>query len=184
MTLRFGAPASPWIVVRLDDRRRLLGPESGGADSILATATPTRLFMSLSAFPTESVGRGDSWREKVPFAVPNLTHDQGSVNVTVTTKVKDVRVVDGDTIVVLGISIRGENRRLAAPPSQSSGTSLAPISTYVRMQGEERFAVGRGATIVLDLRGVVEMQVGVVGGFHMSPIEQEVRVTRRLLVNQ
>lgn len=106
-------------------------------------------------FPARAVGVGDKWTETVEVPLGEIPGNKGPIKATTEIRVLEIRVQDGDTIVVLDVGTRLPTDPIAMSAEGEQGT----ITFAGVLAGDQEFSLPRGAVISGTMGGEVRITV-------------------------
>ena len=142
----------------LDDRMRVVRASFAGAPGV-----PAGLSRQLGGnvrgasfaipFPAQPVGVGDVWTETIEVPLGQVPGASGPIKATTEARVLEIRVAEGDTIVVLDVV----SKMPTDPITVSAQGEQATINLAGSLTGDQEFSLARGATVSGKLGGEVRM---------------------------
>ncbi len=133
-------------------------------------------FQGTIPLPQNPVGVGDSWTFGVSSKASRFRAQAVPLGFTGKATVKELRVVDRDTVAVLAIALKLHGL-LSAPQL------VAPAEMNGDMKGEETFSVNHGVSWRFKVDGRVEWELSVMGvtGLHPERITFGMTTERNIL---
>jgi hypothetical protein len=115
-------------------------------------------------FPEQPVRVGESWTEAIDLPLGELPGNPGPVRATTTLTLREVRVQEGDTSVVLDVvsAMPQDPIRVQAEGGQ------ATIRLNGALEGEQEFSLTRGLPLTAAIAGVVRMTMTGPSGEEMT----------------
>lgn len=140
----------PGFTAMFNDRREWV--DTTASPDSLTDVFRNVVFNAMVPLPAAPVGVGDSWTSESPHQITHFLKPLQDQRTSSRCKVKAIRVVDGDTLVDIDVSIR--LRALFTPKGFDN-----PVDLRGDVKGRETFSTSRGATLHSMLEGRIEWEV-------------------------